>query len=208
MQARTTVLGGSALLHDLAIIRDATTEMSVFRSAMNRLGLHLAAEVSKHLPSYDLEIDTPNERTKVSKVDGAIVLLPVLRAGLGLLDPFLTLLPQASVGYIGLRRDEETLLPHTYYNNVPSYAGTWTAVILDPMLATGGSMVEAINSFTAKPPTHILAASIIAAPEGIAKVHALYPNVHIVVGALDRCLNDHGYIVPGLGDAGDRLFGT
>lgn len=208
MQSHLTVLGGSALMHDLAIVRDSKTDMTSFRGAITRIGLHLAAEVSKYLPSYELEIDTPNERTKASKLDGGLVLLPVLRAGLGLLGPFLTLLPDASVGYLGLRRNEKTLEPHTYYDNVPSHPGTWTAVVLDPMLATGGSMVAALNSFASKPPTHILAACLIAAPEGVERVHKAHPNVHIVVGAMDRCLNEHGFIVPGLGDAGDRLFGT
>ncbi|MDZ4745278.1 MAG: uracil phosphoribosyltransferase [bacterium] len=208
MQSTLTVLAGSALMHDLAIVRDASTDMTAFRGAINRIGLHLAAEVSKYLPTYGLEIDTPNERTNVSKLDGHLVLLPVLRAGLGLLEPFLTLLPHSSVGYIGLRRDEQTLEPHTYYNNVPSHAGTWTAVVLDPMLATGGSMVAALDSLALKPPTCILAAALIAAPEGVERVRKAHPNVHIVVGAMDRGLNERGFIVPGLGDAGDRLFGT
>lgn len=203
-----TVLAGTALLNDITLVRTSSTPMAVFRAAVRRIGLHIAAETTKYLPERSVTISTPLESTTATVIDGHVVLVPVLRAGLGLLDAFLDIVPDASVGYLGLKRNEETLEPQAYYQNLPPIDATTTVIVLDPMLATGGSMKAALSVITPLHPKKILAASLIAAPEGINEVESAYPSVSIVVGTVDRCLNDHGYIVPGLGDAGDRLFGT
>mgnify|MGYP001220229029 CR=1 FL=1 len=202
------VLTGTALSTDLALIRAADTSIEVFRSAVHRIGLHLAAETLRHLPSRTVDVQTPLEVTSCDVIDGKVVIVPILRAGLGLLDPFLQLCPSASVGFIGLKRNEETLRPYEYYHNLPPTDSSTTFVVIDPMLATGGSMVATLEHLSALPHQRILAACLIAAPEGIQVVTDAFPNVHLVTAALDRQLNDKGYIVPGLGDAGDRLFGT
>lgn len=203
-----TILRGTALEQDIARVRSTSTPISAFRQAVHRIGLHLAAEVSNHLPAKQIEVTTPLERTTGTMIDGDVVLMPVLRSGVGLLDPFLQILPDASVGYIGLKRDEVSLEAHEYYRNLPPLVASTTAIILDPMLATGGSMTAVLDHLRDTPLQTILIACLIAAPEGIAHVQSAYPNTHIFVAAHDRCLNEHGYIVPGLGDAGDRLFGT
>ncbi|MBS1560092.1 MAG: uracil phosphoribosyltransferase [Bacteroidetes bacterium] len=203
-----TILHGTALEQDIARVRSSTTPIGAFRQAVHRIGLHLAVEVSKHLPARQIEVTTPLERTSGTMIDGDVVLMPVLRAGLGLLDPFLQVLPDASVGYIGLKRDEVSLEAREYYKNFPPLSTSTTAIILDPMLATGGSMTAVLDHLRSTPLREILIACLIAAPEGINCVQSAYPTTKLFVATQDRCLNEHGYIVPGLGDAGDRLFGT
>jgi len=203
-----TVLTGTALAQDITTIRDAATPTSAFRAAVHRIGLHLAVEASKHLPSRTVDVTTPLTTTQGRVVDGEVVVVPILRAGLGLLQPFLDVMPFASVGYIGLKRDEATLEAEEYYQRLPALHASSTVIVIDPMLATGGSMVDAITALYRAGATSVIAVCLIAAPEGIEALHAAHPNVRIIVGVQDKALNEHGYIVPGLGDAGDRLFGT
>lgn len=204
----TTVLTGTALSHDLAIIRSRDTHIDVFRAAVHRIGLHLASETLKYLPSKQQHVVTPLETTSVNVIDGNVVIIPILRAGMGLLEPFLTLCPQASVGFIGLKRNEGTLLPDEYYRNLPPSDDTTTFIVIDPMLATGGSMVATLDLLGPLPHQKIIVSCLIGAPEGVLAVEKSHPEASIIIAALDRQLNDVGYIVPGLGDAGDRLFGT
>lgn len=204
----TTVLSGTALSHDLAIIRSADTHVDVFRAAVHRIGLHIASETLKYLPATQQQVTTPLETTTAEVIAGNVVVVPILRAGMGLLEPFLTLCPSASVGFIGLKRNEQTLHPDEYYRNLPPSDATTTFIVIDPMLATGGSMVATLDLISPLPHQKVLVACLIGAPEGVRAVESSHPEVDIVIAALDRELNDVGYIVPGLGDAGDRLFGT
>lgn len=201
-------LGGTGISHELTIIRDSTTGVQRFRQAIHRIGLHLAVEVSKHLPEQHGTVETPLATTEAHRIAGNVVLVPVLRAGLGLLNAFLEILPEASVGFEGLRRNEETLLPYEYYSRLPKPTEQTTAIVLDPMLATGGSMVATMHKLQEAGFSRMCAASVIAAPEGLNAVAESHPHANIVVAAIDSHLNSVGFIVPGLGDAGDRMFGT
>jgi len=203
------ILQGAMLGTDVATLRRTSTSMPEFRHSVHRIGLHLAVEASKLLPTKATPVVTPLEETTCNVLDGSVVVIPILRSGLGLLDPFLTIIPSASVGYIGLRRNEDTLQPYEYYRNLPPIDITTTVIVIDPMLATGGSMIATLQAVTSSHTARsILAVCLIAAPEGVAAVEQMFPNVTIVAAALDRELNSVGYIVPGLGDAGDRQFGT
>lgn len=202
------ILQGAALWQDLTIVRDSSTSMPLFRSAVRRIGLHLAAECSKHLPTTEVRITTPLESTNGFTISGQIVIIPVLRAGIGLLDPFLELLPSSSVGFQGLQRDERTLTPSEYYHNFPPPYENSSYIVIDPMVATGGSMSATLSRISERNPRKIIVASLIAAPVGIARVMEDHPEVTLVIAAEDRGLDNNGFIVPGLGDAGDRLFGT
>lgn len=202
------ILSGTALSTDLATIRNSTTPIDVFRSAVHRIGLHLAVETSRHLPAREISVTTPIEETQCNVIDGSVVIVPILRAGLGLLDPFLSICPDAAVGFIGLKRNEETLAPAEYYRNLPPSDESTTFIVIDPMLATGGSMTATLSLLRQLPHQRIIAACLIAAPEGIKRIQDDHPDVLLVSAALDRELNNVGYIMPGLGDAGDRLFGT
>lgn len=201
-------LEGAGVWHDLAIVRNVHTPVSEFRNAVHRLGLHLAVEACKHLPVEQGTVTTPLAEAAVQHVAGSVVLVPVLRAGLGLLDAFLTVMPFAQVGFEGLRRDEATLQPEEYYSRLPTAHASTTYLVLDPMLATGGSLCATISKLKENTHHKVVATCVIAAPEGIQRVEMEHPDVDVVVGAVDRHLNDVGYIVPGLGDAGDRLYGT
>lgn len=203
-----TVLNGTALQQDIARVRSKDTSMADFRAAVYRIGLHLAVEASKHLPAEHVDVDTPLERTDAQRIHGPVVLLPVLRAGLGLLWPFHEILPEAAVGYIGLKRNEETLVPYEYYHNVPPLDETTNVIILDPMLATGGSINATLDHLQGTHLRSIMVCCLIAAPEGIAAVHEKHPDLQLIVAQRDVRLDENGYIRPGLGDAGDRLFGT
>jgi uracil phosphoribosyltransferase len=203
-----TVLTGTALQHDIARVRSKDTSMAEFRSAVYRIGLHLAVEASKHLPSANGLVETPLEATDAQRINGPVVLIPVLRAGLGLLWPFHEVLPEAAVGYIGLKRNEETLVPHEYYHNVPPLDESTNVIILDPMLATGGSINATLELLKDTRLRSIMVCCLIAAPEGIAAVRQQHPNVPLIVAQQDLRLDENGFIRPGLGDAGDRLFGT
>jgi len=202
------ILSGTALTSDLATIRDGSAGIDVFRAAVERVGLHLAAETSKHLPSIEVDVVTPLETTSCAVIDGSIILVSILRAGLGLLSPFLMFLPMASVGFIGLKRNELSLEPAEYYRKLPASDKNTSFIVIDPMLATGGSLLATLALLKSVPHRRILAACLIAAPEGVARIEAEHPDVLLVSAALDRQLSTIGYILPGLGDAGDRLFGT
>jgi uracil phosphoribosyltransferase len=192
----------------LARLRERDTGPAEFRTLARRLGWLLVIEATRDLLTERVTIDTPLEETKVVRLAEPLVAIPVLRAGLGLLDAVNDLYPDTIVGYLGLERDEETLEPSHYYAKLPAMEGR-RALVLDPMLATGGSGSAAIAHVKAHAhPTSISFVCIVAAPEGVARIEADHPDVPIVAGALDRELNDVGFILPGLGDFGDRLHGT
>lgn len=195
--------------HKLAIMRDKNTGVKDFRDLVKEVSMLMAYEVTRELPLFEVEIETPICKAKMKMLHGEnIGIVPILRAGLGMVDGILQLIPNAKVGHIGLFRDPETKLPVEYYCKLPSDLETRQIIIVDPMLATGGSSVAAIDLIKRKGGKKISLMSLIAAPEGIAVVQAAHPDVDIYVAALDEKLNEHAYIVPGLGDAGDRLYGT
>jgi uracil phosphoribosyltransferase len=193
---------------DLTILRDRKTPSNIFRAVLRRTASLMAYEVTRDLPVRKIVVSTPLEKTDGSTVEQQIVLVPVLRAGLGLVGGFVEVLPDARVGHIGLYRNEETLKPVDYYFKVPKQLRTALVIVLDPMLATGGSGAEAISYLKRKGARNIRFVSLVAAPEGVRAIHRQHSDVVIYTCALDRGLNGRGYILPGLGDAGDRMFGT
>lgn len=202
------VLQHPLLARDVAVARSRCTDAASFRSALQRIGYHLAIAALEHVSVEPIEIETPLEKTTGYRLAQRIVLVPIVRAGLVLLEPFLHVVPDAAVGYIGLRRNEQTLEPTEYYWNVPALDGTCSVVVLDPMLATGGSSLHAVQRLLDSGARDVTVAAVIAAPEGVERLELHVPHVRIVTAALDRELNDRGFILPGLGDAGDRAFGT
>jgi uracil phosphoribosyltransferase len=195
--------------HKLTLIRDKNTGAKEFRELVKEVSMLMAYEVTRDLPLEDVEIETPICVMKGKAIAGRkLAIVPILRAGLGMVDGFLSLLPAAKVGHVGLYRDPETLNPVEYYCKLPSDVPERDLLVLDPMLATGGSARAAIRFIKNRGARNIKLISIISCPEGIAAVHSEHPDVDIFVAAIDEKLNDHAYIVPGLGDAGDRLFGT
>ena len=206
---RLTVVGHPLVQHKLSYLRDKETPTVHFRKLANEITLLLTYEATKDLPTEPAEIDTPLERMTAQRISGKkVAVCPVLRAGVGMLDGVLSLVSSARVGFVGMYRDEETLEPVQYYLKLPDDLAERDAIVLDPMLATGNSSVAAIEKVKSAGARSVTLVSIVAAPEGIAKVHAAYADVHVVCAAVDRGLNEHGFIVPGLGDAGDRLYGT
>ena len=193
---------------DLSILRNRETPSPIFRHTLQRLTSLLAYEVTKQVQWKKVTIATPLERTTGAVVAENIILIPVLRAGLGMVDGFLNVLPEAKVGHIGVYRNEETLEPVQYYSKYPARIAGSSVYLLDPMLATGGSVVASLRIISEKKPKSITVVSLVAAPEGIQRVRKSFPKVLIYTAALDRELNSSGYILPGLGDAGDRIFGT
>ena len=195
--------------HKLSYLRDRSTPTVHFRKLVEEVTLLLTYEATKELPTEDVEIETPLELTPVPRISGKkVAVCPILRAGLGMLDGVLTLISGARVGFIGLYRDEATLMPVEYYVKLPADVADRDVILLDPMLATGNSTASAIGTVKGAGATSVRLIAIIAAPEGIANIESQHPDVQIVVAAIDRGLNEHGFIVPGLGDAGDRLYGT
>jgi uracil phosphoribosyltransferase len=195
--------------HKLGLLRDATTTTQMFRQLVNELTLLLTYEATKDLADEEVEIETPLETTSGRRISGKkVAVCPILRAGVGMLDAVLSLVPGARVGFIGLFRDEETLEPVEYFVKLPWDIADRDVILLDPMLATGNSTAAAVETVKRAGATSIRLIALIAAPEGIARVHGEHPDVSIVVASVDRGLNDKGYILPGLGDAGDRLYGT
>jgi len=195
--------------HKLGLLRDVTTTTQMFRQLVNELTLLLTYEATKDLADEEIEIETPLEHTTARRISGKkVAVSPILRAGLGMLDAVLSLIAGARVGFIGLYRDEETLQPVEYYVKLPDDLEERDALVLDPMLATGNSSAAAIATVKAAGARSVTLVCLVAAPEGIERVHSEHPDVHIVCAAIDRELNEKGYIVPGLGDAGDRLYGT
>ncbi|WP_191058726.1 uracil phosphoribosyltransferase [Geminicoccus harenae] len=195
--------------HKLALMRRKETPTAEFRQLVKEIALLLGYEICRDLPLEEVEIETPLERTTVRMLSGKkLCLVSVLRAGNGLLEGMLDLIPSARVGHVGLYRDPETLQPVEYYYKVPSDIAERQVILVDPMLATANSAVAAVHKVKASGATDIKYACLLAAPEGVEKFQAAHPDVPIFTAALDRALNDHGYIMPGLGDAGDRIYGT
>ncbi len=195
--------------HKLGLLRDVDTETHLFRQLVNELTLLLTYEATKDLVTEDVEVQTPLERTTVRRISGKkVAICPILRAGMGMLDGVLSLISGARVGFIGLYRDEGTLEAIEYYVKLPYDIAARDVILLDPMLATGNSTVAAVGKVKEAGATSIRLIALIAAPEGIQHIHDEHPDVRIVVASIDRALNEKGFIVPGLGDAGDRLYGT
>ena len=195
--------------HKLSYLRDRATPTVHFRKLVEEVTLLLTYEATKDFPTEEIEIETPLERTTIPRIAGKkVAVCPVLRAGVGMLDGVLSLISSARVGFIGMYRDEETLEPVEYFVKLPADMSERDAIVLDPMLATGNSSVAAIKEVKEAGAQTVTLVCLVAAPEGIERVHDVYPDVHVVCAAIDRGLNDQGFIVPGLGDAGDRLYGT
>ena len=203
------ILDHPLLQHKLAILRDENTGVKDFRQVVSEVATLMCYEATRDLPLEEVEVKTPITTGKFRMIAGKkLAIVPVLRAGLGMVDGILTLLPSVKVGHIGLYRDPDTLEPVEYYCKMPTDIAERDVIILDPMLATGGSASAAITFLKGYGCKHIKLMNIIAAPEGVAVIQRDHPDVDIYVAAVDEKLNDHAYIVPGLGDAGDRIFGT
>ena len=196
------------IAEELTKLRDPACPSPEFRQGFRRIASLMVPAVTANLETTVVPCNTPLEITSGVRVTRGLILVPVLRAGLGLLDGFLDLLPQASVAHIGLARNEKTLLPAPYYLKHPSALGEHEIIILDPMLATGGSAIEAVRSLREAGARHVRFVCLVAAPEGVSALERAFPDLTIYTACLDRCLDKYGYILPGLGDAGDRLFGT
>ncbi len=195
--------------HKMTILRKKETSSMEFRQITTEIASLMGYEVTRDLDLKDIDIETPLEKTVGKEISGKkISIVPILRAGLGMVDGLLTIVPSARVGHIGMYRDPETLKPVTYYCKLPKDIENRTVILLDPMLATGGTLIAAIDELKSHGATKIKSLNLLAAPEGIKAVEEKHPDVDIYVCQIDRCLNEHGYILPGLGDAGDRLFGT
>ena len=207
MALEIQVLSHPLAKHCLAYLRDASTPPTLFRSLTGKLTTILAIEATRGLNTRSTEVQTPMEATDVELLDEPLVVIPILRAGLGMLEPVVGLFPDVSVGYLGLERDENTAEASVYYSKLPPTAGK-TVLLVDPMLATGGSACHALADITSREPARVILICIVAAPEGAATVSRRFPEVQIVTASLDRKLNDRKYILPGLGDFGDRLYGT
>jgi len=197
------------ITHKLTLMRSKETGAKDFRNLLSEISMLMAYEITRDLPVEEVEIETPLCKTVCKKVSGKkMAIVPILRAGLGMVEGFLQIVPVAKVGHIGLYRDPDTHLPVEYYFKMPPDIAERTVLLLDPMLATGGSASAAIDCLKARGCTDIKIMNLVAAPEGIAKIQQNHPDVNIYVAAVDERLNDEKYIIPGLGDAGDRLFGT
>ena len=195
--------------HKLTLVRDKNTPSKEFRALLDEIAMLMGYEITRDLPLEEIEIETPVAKTKCKTLSGKkLAIVPILRAGLGMVDGLIKLVPSARVGHIGLYRDPETLKPVEYYCKLPSDSNERIIILVDPMLATGGSSSAAIDFIKQRGCSQIRLMCLIAAPEGISVVQKDHPDVDIYVAAIDEKLNDHAYIVPGLGDAGDRLFGT
>ena len=195
--------------HKISILRKKETGTNEFRHLVEEIAMLEGFEALNDLPLEEVEIETPIEKCKTPMISGRkLAIVPILRAGLGMVEGILALVPSAKIGHIGLYRDEETFEPHEYYCKLPSPIEERTIVVCDPMLATGGSAIDAITMIKKHGGRNIKFMCIIAAPEGVKALHEAHPDVQIYIGHQDRCLNEHAYICPGLGDAGDRIFGT
>lgn len=203
------ILNHPIIEHKLSILREKSTGTKEFREIVGELSMLLCYEALKDVKLEDVKIETPITKMKAKRLDeNKFVFLPILRAGTGMIDGVLKIIPNAKIGHIGMYRDKETFKPHNYYYKVPKGIEDKEVIIIDPMLATGGSIMDTIAHLKEQNVTKIKVLCIIAAPEGLAKVHEKYPEVKIYCTAVDEKLNEKAYIVPGLGDAGDRIFGT
>ena len=204
-----TVVEHPLIKHKLAVLRDRHTSKKTFRELVDEISMLMGYEVTKDLPLEPTEIETPLERTTAYVVSGKkLTLVPILRAGLGMVEGMLRLMPSVRVGHIGLYREHDTLRPVSYYFKIPPEPEARDFIVLDPMLATGGSAVQAVRLLKDHGASRVRLVCIVAAPEGVTRMLEAHPDVKIWAASLDRRLNDVGYILPGLGDAGDRLFGT
>lgn len=207
--AKVTVMDHPLIRHKIGWIRRTETGTRDFRETISEIAMLMTYEATRNLQLTDVEIETPICKATVKEMKGKkMAIVPILRAGLGMVDGVLTMIPVAKVGHIGLYRDPKTHEPVEYYCKLPADCGEREVFVVDPMLATGGSATAAIRMLKEKGCKKIHFMCIIAAPEGVEAMKKAHPDVDIYIGALDECLNDHGYIVPGLGDAGDRIFGT
>ena len=204
-----TILEHPLLKHKMSILRNKATGTNEFRAIVEEIAMLMGYEALRDLPTEDVEIETPIETCTAPMISGKkMAIIPILRAGLGMVSGMLALVPSAKVGHIGMYRDEETHEPHEYYCKLPENVGERIVVVVDPMLATGGSAADAVSLIKKKGGVNIKFMAIIAAPEGLRRFTEAHPDVQIYVGQVDRCLNENAYICPGLGDAGDRIFGT
>lgn len=208
MLGKVVILNHPLIHHKLALIRDETTGTKDFRQTVSEIGMLMAFEISRDLPTIDVDVKTPVGIAHVKKLAKEMVVVPILRAGLGMVDGILALIPTAKVGHVGLYRDEETLEPHLYYAKFPSVITEAEVLVVDPMLATGGSVSQAIDILKRRGVKHISYVGLVGAPEGVKRLQTDHPDVNIFLAALDDHLNEKGYIIPGLGDCGDRLYGT
>ncbi|MBE6928706.1 MAG: uracil phosphoribosyltransferase [Ruminococcaceae bacterium] len=207
--SNVTVMNHPLISHKISIIRDINTGCKEFRELIEEIAMLMGYEALRDLPVEDVQIETPITTTTCQMLAGKkLAIVPILRAGLGMVNGLLALVPSAKVGHIGLYRDHETLEPHEYYCKLPDDIENRQVILLDPMLATGGSASAAINFIKQRGCNHIKLMNIIAAPEGVERIQKDHPDVPVFIGCLDEKLNENGYIVPGLGDAGDRIFGT
>ncbi|MDE7366087.1 MAG: uracil phosphoribosyltransferase [Lachnospiraceae bacterium] len=207
--ANYTIMGHPLIQHKISMIRDKNTGTNEFRKLVEEIAMLMAYEALRDLPTEEVEVETPIETCMTPMISGKkMAVVPILRAGLGMVNGILALVPTAKVGHIGLYRDPVTHEPHDYYCKLPDTIDQRTILVVDPMLATGGSAVDAIHFVKEKGGRNIKFMCIIAAPEGLERLISVHPDVQVYVGQLDRCLNKDAYICPGLGDAGDRIFGT
>lgn len=208
MDDKIFVMNHPLIQHKLSIMRDKDTSVKDFRECAHEIGLLLGYEATKDLELEEFELETPITKMVGKRTKRKVALVPILRAGLGMVDALMDLIPAAKIGHIGLYRNEETLEPVEYYCKMPTDIAERQVLVLDPMLATGGSAIDAITMIKKRGAARIKFVCIIAAPQGIEALRNAHPDVDIYCGAVDEKLNENGYIVPGLGDAGDRLFGT
>ena len=206
---KVVVVDHPMIQHKLSFMRSKEADVKEFREMLEEISMLMGYEALRDLPTEDVEVETPIETCMTPMIAGKkLAIVPILRAGLGMINGILALVPSAKVGHIGLYRDEETHEPHEYYCKLPTPIDQRTIVVTDPMLATGGSAVAAVDFIKQHGGKHIKFMAIIAAPEGLKRLHEAHPDIQIYIGHLDRCLNENAYICPGLGDAGDRIFGT
>ena len=209
MNSNVTIFDHPLIQHKLSILRNKNTSSKDFRELVSEIAMLMCYEVTRDLPLEEVEIETPICKTTVKHLAGKkLAIIPILRAGLGMVDGIRSLIPSARIGHIGLYRDETTLKPVEYYCKLPKDIADRDVIVVDPMLATGGSGIDAVSQIKLRHPKSIKFVCIIAAPEGIEAFSKAHPDVSIYCAALDEKLNDNGYIIPGIGDAGDRIFGT
>ena len=209
MENNVVIFDHPLIQHKLSILRNKDTSSMEFRALISEISTLMCYEATRDLPLEDVEIETPICKMTAKHISGKkLAIVPILRAGLGMVDGISSLIPAARIGHIGLYRDEETLKPVEYYCKLPKDIGERDVIVVDPMLATGGSAIDAVSQIKLRNPRSIRFMGIIAAPEGIEAFTKAHPDVNVYVAALDEKLNENGYIVPGLGDAGDRIFGT
>lgn len=206
--ANVVVFDHPLIQHKLTWLRERATSSRAFRALMTQIAGLMVYEVTRHFPHAEVEIETPLERMTGTRLAGTVTVVPVLRAGLGMTEGVMDVMPEARVGHLGMARDESTLEPKAYLNKLPRDLDAGPVILVDPMLATGGSAAAALRMLREAGATDLRLMCLVAAPEGIALIHAAEPEIVIYTAAIDRRLNERGYILPGLGDAGDRLYGT